>query len=248
MAEKDLIVKKLKAALTEKLHIDPRKTPIHLKLDDNVLVVDGTVDGIALKKRALLAAMGIPGVEGVADRLRVRPSLKMTDEEIKKHMENTLAEEPTLAPCEISIEVSGGVIDLEGTVGSLSHKRLAGVLAWWIPGSADVINSLEVIPPEDDSDDEVNDALRLVYEKDRLVDEGSIRVSAKNWVVTLDGVALSEEEKGAAEEDAWYVWGVNEVVNNIVVEKAAAQRGAEKATYQHRPYRPHRFPAKKPII
>ena len=108
-------------------------------------------------------------------------------------------------------------MELEGTVPSLTHKRLAGVLAWWVPGSMDVINSLEVDPPEDDNEDEICDAVKLVLEKDRLVDAFKVRVAARDWVVTLDGTVSSEGEKAAAEKDAWYVWGVNEVKNNLSV-------------------------------
>ena len=93
------------------------------------------------------------------------------------------------------------------------------MLAWWVPGSTDVINSLEVDPPEEDSDDEIADAVAAVFEKDRLVDESSLKARVKDWAVTLEGIAFSEGEKKAAEDDAWYVWGVNDVVNNIRVEK-----------------------------
>ncbi len=217
-------IEELKAALTDKLHIDLRKNPIHLKKEGNAIIIDGVVDGIALKKRALFIAMGLQGVSGVIDRLKVKPSTTMSDAEIKDHLTDTLTGEPTLQSCDIKTEVHDGVVDIEGIVPSLSHKRLAGALAWWIPGTKDVINSLEVAPQEDDSDDEVEDALRIALEKDRLVDASGITVLARNWVVTLSGSVGSDAEKNAAEEDAWYIWGVNDVVNNLVVRPAGAQR------------------------
>ena len=210
-------VKRFRALVTERLHIDLRKNPIEVRLEGDVMVIEGMVEDIARKKRALLIAMGLEGVSGVADRLRVRQSSTMTDEEIKRHTEDAFSGEPTLKGCDITLEVNGGVVDIEGTVPSLTHKRLAGVLAWWVPGSMDVINSLEVEPPEEDSDDEVSDAVRIALEKDRLVDASVLRVSTSDWVVTLDGVLSSEPEKDAAGQDAWYVWGVNEVINNIRV-------------------------------
>lgn len=45
---------------------------------------------------------------------------------------------------EIRIRVTQGVVELSGTVWSLSHRRLAEVLAWWVPGSIDVRNALRV--------------------------------------------------------------------------------------------------------
>lgn len=204
----------LKAALTGELHIDPA-SGIDVRAEGEALVIEGTVDGIALKKRALLIAMRTPGVEGVVDRLRVRPSMPMTDGEIRNHLTRALSEEPVLKGTEIRVEIRDSVVDLEGRVGSLTHKRIAGVLAWWVPGSTEVINSIEVVPPEEDTDDEVTDAVRAVLEKDRLVDESSIGVSTRDWVVTLTGSVPAGAQKKMAEEDAWYVWGVNEVINEI---------------------------------
>ncbi len=218
MTEKDP-VKTLRAALTGKLHIDLRENPIDVRIEGDALVIEGTVERVAQKKRTLFIAMGLGGVSGVIDRLRVRPAKRMTDGEIKDHLERTFSEEPTIDPSVINAEVAGGIVDLEGQVGSLSHKRLCGVLAWWIPGSIEVINSLEVVPAEEDSPEEVKDALRIVFEKDRLVDASSITASVKDWVVTLEGTARSAEERLAAEDDAWYIWGVNDVTNNIKVIK-----------------------------
>jgi hypothetical protein len=83
---------------------------------------------------------------------------------------NALLEEPALLNCtigadtpghvdvfrqpvsgrsgEITVQVQDGVVTLNGQVPSLSHKRLTGVLAWWVPGTRDVINGLEETPPK----------------------------------------------------------------------------------------------------
>ena len=54
----------------------------------------------------------------------------------------------------VEAAVRDGVVTLNGRVQSLSHKRLAGVLAWWVPGTRNVVNGLDVQPPEEDTDDE----------------------------------------------------------------------------------------------
>jgi len=115
------------------------------------------------------------------------------------------------------VEVKDGVVTLNGEVPSLTHKRLAGVLAWWVPGTRDVVNGLEEVPTEEDNDDELIDAVRLVLEKDPFVNASKIRVSSKDWVVTLEGLVPTEAMKQMAERDAWYVLGVKEVVNRIQV-------------------------------
>ncbi len=213
--EPEKALRALKASITEKLRIDQRLNPIHLGLEDDSIVIEGTVEKVSQKKRILLKAMEL--FPGVIDRLRVKPASHMTDREIENHLNDAFSQEPTLKQTTIRVEVRDGCVDLEGIVPSLCHKRIAGVLAWWVPGSRDVINSLEVVPPEEDSDDEVVEALRLVLEKDSLVDATRIGISSKDWVVTLTGTVNSESERDAAEDDAWYIWGVNDVINNIEV-------------------------------
>lgn len=217
-------VKVMKAFLTDRLGVDPVVGHLKVSLTDRALTVEGITESVALKKKALFFAMSIEGVEGVVDRLKVKPSKRMTDDEIKVHVYHSFSSEPTLKGSTIRAEIKDGVIDIEGVVGSLTHKRLAGVLAWWVPGTMDVINSLEVAPPEQDTDDEIADALKIIFDKDSLIDAGAIRVAARNWVVTLEGTAKSEAEKNAAEEDAWYTWGVNDVINRINVETLGRHR------------------------
>ncbi|MEE9590943.1 MAG: BON domain-containing protein [Thermodesulfobacteriota bacterium] len=215
--KEEKIIKDIMAYLTKELHIDLQISPIKIWLEGDAIVMEGQLDSIAYKKKALLKAISIPGTSGVIDRLRVRPSKEMSDKEITNHLSDALTEESSIDESSINIEINNGVVDLEGTVPSLSHKRLAGVLAWWVPGSTEIINSLDVQPPEEDSDDEVTDAIKIVFEKDRLVDSSSILVATKGWVVTLSGTVNDDIERKAAENDAWYVWGVDGVVNNIKV-------------------------------
>jgi osmotically-inducible protein OsmY len=110
-----------------------------------------------------------------------------------------------------------GVVLLEGQAPSLSHKRLAGTLAWWVPGSRDVLNCLEVVPPEEDNDEEITDAVKLILGKDPFVNDVQILATTRDRIVTLDGAVRSEDEKDMAEFDAWFVFGVDKVINDIRV-------------------------------
>lgn len=94
---------------------------------------------------------------------------------------------------------------LNGTVTGLVAKRLAGVLAWWVPGNRDVVNGIEVVPSPEDNADEVVDAIRLVLEKDPFVKASQIRVRCSNYRVTLEGLVKNETQRQKAEADTWYV-------------------------------------------
>jgi len=126
--------------------------------------------------------------------------------------------EPPDATCTIDISVENGVVTLDGDVVGLGQKRIAGVLAWWVPGSRDVINGLGVTPPEQDSEAGMTDAVRQVLEKDPFVNAESILVNTRGAVVYLDGTIPREAERTLAENDAWYVFGVDKVVNRLTVQ------------------------------
>jgi osmotically-inducible protein OsmY len=204
------------------LHSDRRIIPasgICVSLEGDSLVLEGEVETLAAKKLALECAAALaPDASGIVDRLHVAPAQVMGDGEICDHVRAGLCGEPALGGIgPIGVAVQDGVVTLDGEVPSLSHKRLAGALAWWVPGTRDVVNGLGVVPPEADNEGEVTDAVRLVLERDPLVDAASIGVRTSSFIVHLAGVVRSDWERSAAEFDAWCVFGVNEVVNHLTV-------------------------------
>jgi osmotically-inducible protein OsmY len=232
------IVRHIRATLEKDTRINLHRYPITIATQNGDLILSGDVESIAAKKLALLAAAEIHGVQRIVDRLKVAPAEKMEDAEIRDHVCKVLTEEPALEHCliegsvegvetvrravpepagSILVQVNDGVVTLNGEVPSLTHKRLVGVLAWWVPGSRDVINGLEEVPPEEDNDDELIDAVHIVLEKDPFVNASQIHVSSKDWVVTLEGLVPTEGMKQMAERDAWYVLGVKSVINKIEV-------------------------------
>ncbi len=238
MAKPHDVLEAVRKAFYSEARIDLPHHPIRLTLEDSDLIIDGEVADIAAKTRALERAAAVAGVRGIADRLRVAPAQRMGDGAIRDLLRDALVDEPAFAACSIRVSVKGqwepirivdgatgaidisveeGVVLLDGNVPGLGLKRLAGVLAWWVPGSRDVINGLGVMPPEDDSDDEITDAVRLALEKDPMVNPDQIRVTTRNSIVTLQGQVPTESERQAAEFDAWYVFGVDKVVNQILV-------------------------------
>lgn len=237
MIEKEAVIKNVMAALEREPKVDFHHYPIAVDFDAGVLTLEGNVKDIAAKKLALETGGAVATVTGIVDRLKVVAAEHMTDEVILEHVRDALLQEPALSNCAlrlrladrqqvmreppidskavVEVAVQNGNVLLEGEVPSLSHKRLAGVLAWWVPGTQNVLNCLMVEPPEEDSDDEMTDALRLVLEKDPFVNADQIRIRARDRVVTLEGLVSNETESEIAEHDAWYVFGVDKVVNRL---------------------------------
>lgn len=238
MSEQKKILDAVRTALASEPAVAQGAQAIKLHYDDGALTLEGEVASVAAKKLAMEAAASLPAVTGIVDRLTVAPATPMGDGEIRDALRNVFLQEPAFSDFAIhevaagridmvrepmrktgviEYEVSNGVVTLNGQVPGLGHKRLAGVLAWWVPGSCDVINGIAEAPAEEDNDAEMTDAVRLALEKDVFVNASQIRVSTQNRVVTLDGLVPKAAEKEMAERDAWYVFGVDRVVNRLTV-------------------------------
>lgn len=233
------IIDSARAALGSEPRLDLHATPVRLSLEQGVLTAEGELEDVATKKLALERLAALPGVTGIIDRLRVAPAESMGDDEIRILVGNALVQDPALGNIAlyeidkgerltihepsvggrgaIVVSVDDGIVTLDGDVPGLAQKRLAGVLAWWVPGSRDVVNGIGVTPPEEDSDGEITEAVRIALEKDPFVNAGQIRVRTEKAEVILDGYVTSETERHMAECDAWYVFGVDRVDNRIRV-------------------------------
>lgn len=249
------ILDQVRAALEAEAPVAPAARGMSLRLKDGVLTIEGEVADVVQKRLALERAAAVRGVEALVDRLRVAPTRPMSDDEIRDRLCRILAGELAFRECTIlagcgalgqrtelvragqpeprgwiEVVVEDGVVTLDGEAPSLAHKRLAGVLAWWIPGSRDVVNGLAVEPPEEDSDDQITEAVRLALEKDPFVEEDEIVVATRGAVVTLSGVAHSELQRRMAELDAWYVFGVDRVENRLTV-RPLSRGGGEDGSW-----------------
>lgn len=239
MLDKDREAASLRDRLTAGL-LGPAEAPaIGIRLSRGRLIVDGEIPSVATKRHLLERAAHVSGVSRVIDRLRVLPVRRMADAEIRNRLLKALVDEPAFSilairekargrteyvrtprKCSgmIEYEARDGVAILHGAVPGLGHKRLAGVLAWWVPGTRDVVNGITVTPAEEDSDDEILDAVRLALDKDPQLAFPRVRVSVSNRVVTLSGSVPGREAADRAERDAWYVFGVDDVVNRLTVQ------------------------------
>jgi osmotically-inducible protein OsmY len=234
------VLDQVRAALQSEPRLDLHAFPIAISESGDAIILEGEVVDVAAMKLALERAAAVPGVAGIVDRLRVQPAQPMGDGAIRDHLRDAWLQEPAFADFAIRVrvadrvesirepaaargalelEVADGVVTLNGRVPGLDDKRLAGVLAWWVPGSRDVINGIAVEPPEEDSDEAILEAVRLVLEKDPFVDATQIRAGVKSALIRLTGSVPSAAERAMAEADAWYVLGVDKVDNRIEVDR-----------------------------
>jgi osmotically-inducible protein OsmY len=239
MNPREAITRKVHALLERETRINLHRHPVEISNANGVVVLEGEVANVAAKKLALRLAASVDGVDGIVDRLRVAPGERRGDGAVRDSLVRMLLEQPELRNCtlrvysnertetlrsapsdgvgEIGLSVTDGVIVLEGHVISQSHRRFAGVLAWWTPGRRDVVNSLAVRPDYEDRDEEVTEVLALVLEADPLVDPSQIRMNCRDKTVILEGSVPTAPQKSRAELDAWALFGVERVINRLEV-------------------------------
>ncbi|MBR9650516.1 BON domain-containing protein [Thalassovita aquimarina] len=231
--------------------LGPDFTPEKMEFGpDGALTVIAEVESVAAKKRALELAAAPEQVRAVVDRVRVAAATQMKDRDIYKHLREFFCDEPAFrdfaifeagggpeAPVftqvsgptdaargRIDYEVHDGVVILNGTVPGLVSQRLAGAMAWWVPGVRDVVNSLQPDPPEEDAPIRIEEAARIVLDRDPYVDDTQIRIGVRGRVVRLTGIVRSPAERAMAEADCWSILGVDDVINDI---KAPAESKTE---------------------
>ena len=240
MSAESQLLEHMRAALRGEVKLDHRLKHVHLTLNqDGSVTVEAEAPSVAVKKLALERIGAVPGVDGIVDRLHVACATRMGDSEIRTHVRNAFIDEPAFKRFDVrewrhgsfelaqgaapkaygslDIEVTDGVVTLNGRVPGLESKRLAGVMAWWVPGTRDVINGIVVDPPEDDSPDHIVEAVRVALEGDPFVEASQIGVVVNGRVVTLSGLVPTETESRRAEDDAWCIFGVDNVINKIKV-------------------------------
>lgn len=239
MIERSEAVRLVHAALEREPGVNLHRNPIDIEFAEGLVTLTGDLDSIAAKRLAVQRASRLPFAAEVEDRLRVRPAEPRDDGAIKDGLalgfdqerifhgcnihlswhgqEQTVGRLQGEEACTIDARISDGVVILRGEVWSLSHRRLAEAICWWTPGVRDVIDELIVVPAEEDTDDEINDAVVMVLAKDPLVQGGQVAVTTRERVVTLRGVVRNPYERKMAEDDCWFLSGVAGVVNEIEV-------------------------------
>jgi len=78
------------------------------------------------------------------------------------------------------------------------------------------VNGIAVEPQEEDAPIRMEEAVRIALEKDPFVNAAQVRVGVRNRTVRLTGT-LPRDAREAAESDAWYVFGVDDVINDIEI-------------------------------
>lgn len=190
---------------------------IDVSCKEGVVTLEGTVDNVLAKERAVAIAQSIRGVRSVINKVVVEPVAR-TDEQIKKNVTNALVLDPVTESFDITVNVDQGVVTLTGTVHSWTERRFAAQVAKEVKGIVDVVNELNVVHKMERTDEEIRTEIRKKIDRSIWINDVSLDILVENGYVTVSGVVGSAREKERV-RFACHVSGVEEVdVSDVEVE------------------------------
>lgn len=195
-----------------------RGRDIHVAIEEGNVVLKGALPEIAEMRLAINLVRQLREVGTVKDQLRLFTPTRMTDTQVEQHIRDGWIQDLNIDDKTLQAEVRDGMVTLTGRVDSPEACRIAGLVAWWVPGVANVDNQIRLEPPDQEfTEGDLVDVIRQALDKDVLTNVDTIGVSCQGGVVTLQGYVASEEERQAAEHDCYYIEGVDRVINKLEI-------------------------------
>jgi len=189
---------------------------IGVSVKNGVVELDGHVDSIWDKYAAERAAMRVAKVKAVASEIKVDPpsSAIRTDEDIARVASDHL-EWNALVPKTVKVQVTDGVVTLQGTVEWQFQKEQAerGLLP--LIGVRSILNKVTLNPKPSAAGIKIK--IENALKRNAETEASHIKVETSDGTVTLHGNVRSWVEREEAEHAAWAAPGVAKIENRLTV-------------------------------
>ncbi|GJL63403.1 MAG: ornithine aminotransferase [Nitrospirales bacterium] len=198
--------------------------PAHLidvQTENGIVTLIGVMPHYRAKDRAVKLVETVKGVESVIDGLTVIVS-KRPDEEILEKVRQALQDDSATDSYKIDVSVEHGTVTLTGTVPSWAARALSEWVVSGVYGVRDIEDKLLIERIEDRADDVLLEEIQKRLTADVWVNDGTVLVTVKDGLVTLDGIVGSVAEKRRVLRDV-QVAGVDEVDDRLLFVKAWAK-------------------------
>lgn len=205
----------IEALIAADQRIDHQASHVRVLAHAETVGLVGWVSRLPEKRWIEEMARDVAGPDRVQSCLVVGPPGQRPDPAIERAVRDSLMQDRWIDASSIQVRATNGVVRLSGVVETSFDRRLAGALCWWVQGVRGVVNDLSVIYPEPDNDEILAQTIQAMMDKDPLVDVTEVLVLCQHGVVTLAGTVAGAAAREAAENDAWIVDGVREVMNQI---------------------------------
>lgn len=217
--------RQLQSTIDERLESDRLvdSHQVRVTVLDGRATLEGTVDTVLAKERALALARATEGVGEIRDQVQVAVAGR-ADWEILADAQTAFRRDPALTNSLIQGAVENGILTLTGSVESNHRKVLAEALAKGVKGVAQVENELHVEVPPHRADSEIRADVLSRIAWDPWLRNPAVGVEVKQGNVIINGVVDSENARERLRKDA-LVMGVREVsVAGVKVDPQFAKR------------------------
>jgi osmotically-inducible protein OsmY len=213
-----------KASYNYRVLLDERVT---VKADDGIVTLTGMVADKDLRDIASDTVSNLPGVMHVDNRITLDPALKEhSDAWIAWKVRYQFLVRASVSNRNTTVDVKNGIVTLTGSAANAAERELAGVYAAEVEGVKSVKNDLSIDTPAATDDrtvaESIDDASITSQVKYTLLSHKSTsalktKVSTKDGVVMLTGIAANDAEKSLAGKLALSIRGVKSVTNEMTV-------------------------------
>lgn len=141
--------------------------------------------------------------------------------DMKENVQNAL-DQANIENVAVDVDRDENIVHLKGTVGTIADRTRAEEIANAAVGtSGRVLNELTVeglnAGTADDLDDEIEDGLDRVMDKDPVLKERDIDFEVNNGMVTIKGEVRSADEKNRVGQLVAAAPGVKDVANGLTI-------------------------------
>lgn len=127
-------------ALDDNWNIPPKR--LQVKVENGYVYLSGTLPWDYQRQAAKRMLEHIDGIKALICSVKVESEI--TEEIEKKKVIDALFRHASINPTNISVEVSGSIVTLKGTVSTPYQKEEAAKIAWKTPGVSHVDNQLAI--------------------------------------------------------------------------------------------------------
>jgi osmotically-inducible protein OsmY len=209
----------IKQDILDELVFQPNidETQIGVIVEDGVVTLTGIVNDFHKKISAENVVKKIKGVKAVAEDIEVKygAEFQKTDKEIAKAIVRAFEWNTAVPEDKITIEVQNGWVTLLGEVEFWYQKDAARCVINGIIGVKRIINNIEIKPAI--KPDQVKEKITSAFRRLADIEAENITIEVDENIVVLRGKVHSLKEKEEATKTAYYIVGINKVVNKLVV-------------------------------
>lgn len=217
--------RRIKNDSTEQIYWDTRVDgdEITIEVRDGKVRMHGKVESRAAKSAAQQDIEIIPGVLSIENELDVVPKEKQDypdDLTLNENARSILSFNNDLAALDIEVSVKQGWATLKGNVDSMWQKAKAEDLISDLVGVKGVTNKITIVPTDKVEDEVISKQIENALRRNTYIEAENIDVKVKGGIVTLSGYADRLVDSMSAYNTAFYIRGVKDVNNQIVIKKS----------------------------